>query len=143
MCKQVLGLFLEPDHPRGTNAVAPATPTPLDKQATHQRICTEALEQLALFPKGKEFLLQDGTVLPALEIVKMIGMTDEAKEHARVAVVALQGFEQTDTDTANDHIMLSYSWSSQPTILRLNDSLQRRQYVTWIGKPVILLTILS
>ena len=28
--------------------------------------------------------------------------------------------------------MLSYEWEMQPTILRINDSLQRRGYAVWV-----------
>ena len=43
------GLFLDPENPRGPNAVPPATPTPPDLQAICQLTCTEALQQLALW----------------------------------------------------------------------------------------------
>ena len=48
------GLFTDPDHPRGNNAVPPAVPVPEDTQAIWQRNFAEALQQLALYEPGRE-----------------------------------------------------------------------------------------
>ena len=58
-------------------------------------------------------------------------MTQEAQAHARGALIALHGVAEHDEVIAN-HIMLSYEWSDQPTVLRINESLKRRKYVTWL-----------
>ena len=34
------------------------------------------------------------------------------------------------------HIMLSYQWDSQPTVIRINESLKRRGYITWFDLEV-------
>ena len=59
-------------------------------------------------------------------------MTEEAKEHARGALIALQGIAKQDGEIVPNHIMLSYNWSDQETIMRVNNSLKRRKYITWI-----------
>jgi hypothetical protein len=129
----LLGLFLEPNHPRGLNAVPPATPTPTPVQASHQRICTECLQQLALFPSGRDRLLQDASVMSALEAVVERGLSAEAKDHARAALAALNGFAEREEDirAANQHVMLSYNWEHQSIVVRLNQSLLGRGYTTW------------
>ena len=142
------GLFLDADHPRGLRAqeiLGPAaSPTPVEIQAEWQQNYTEALAQLALFPAGKETLLADDAIVPALEAVVERGMTDEAKEFARNALISLRGFADPSHDPSSElarnksakvvpeHIMLSYEWSSQPTIVRTNSSLKRRGYITWL-----------
>ena len=45
--------------------------------------------------------------------------------------MALRGIDEHDDVTAN-HIMLSYNWGDQPTVTRINESLQRRKYITWL-----------
>ena len=37
-----------------------------------------------------------------------------------------------DEAVAAEHVMLSYEWSSQSVIVRINESLNRRGYVTWL-----------
>jgi hypothetical protein len=109
----ISGLFLDPDHPHGLRAkevlqFEAAAPTPLDIQAVYQQNYTEALEQLALFAPGKEALLRDEAAVAALETVVKQGMTDEAKEHARGALMALRGIDEDDDVAVPTHIMLSY-----------------------------------
>ena len=107
-----LGLFLDPDHPRGLRAKEilhdAANPTPVHVQQYFQRNYTEALEQLALFGPGREALLRDEAAAVALEAVVEHGMTEEAKEHARGALIALRGVVEADEVSAPNHIMLSY-----------------------------------
>ena len=74
---------------------------------------------------------QDHSIVASLQGVVDQGMTDEAKEHARGALIALQGVAEHD-DVAPNHIMLSYNWGDQPTIVRVNESLKRRKYITWL-----------
>ena len=108
-----------------------ASPTPLDAQAVWQRNYTEALEQLALSSPGKEALLCDEAAMAALEAVVELGMTEEAKEHARGALLALRGVAEHEAVVPN-HVMLSYCWEDQSTIVRINESLKRRRYSTWL-----------
>eukprot|EP01045_Picozoa_sp_COSAG04_P015950 COSAG04_NODE_1298_length_7325_cov_2.902989_5_plen_593_part_00 len=129
------GLFLDPDHPRGLRAneiLGPqAAPTPVEVQAVWQQNYAEALAQLALFPAGKDALLTDESVTAALEAVVEHGLSQEAKEFARGALIGLRGFAEHEVVVAN-HVMLSYEWEMQPTILRINDSLSRRGYAVWV-----------
>ena len=129
------GLFLNPDHPKGLRAkeiLGPAaTPTPVEVQAVYQQNNAEALAQLALFPAGKDALIADNSVTAALEAVVEHGLSQEAKEFARAALIGLRGFAEHELVVAN-HVMLSYEWEMQPTILRINDSLQRRGYAVWV-----------
>ena len=129
------GLFLDPDHPMGLRAkeiVGPqAAPTPVEMQAAWQQNYAEALAQLALFPAGKDALLADESVTAALEAVVERGLSQEAQEFARGALIGLRGFAEHEVVVAN-HVMLSYEWEMQPTILRINDSLQRRGYAVWV-----------
>ena len=92
----------------------------------------EVLEQLALFGPGKEALLGNESVVPALEAVVELGMTEEAKEHARGALIALLGVTEKHEVVVAKHVMLSYSWEDQSTIVRINESLKRRRYSTWL-----------
>jgi len=129
------GLFLDPDHPMGLRAkeiLGPqAIPTPGDVQAVYQQNYAEALAQLALFPAGKDALIADESVTAALEAVVEQGLSQEAQEFARGALIGLRGFAEHEVVVAN-HVMLSYEWEMQPTILRINDSLQRRGYAVWV-----------
>ena len=47
------------------------------------------------------------------------------------ALIGLRGFAEHEVVVAN-HVMLSYEWEMQPTILRINGSLQRRGYAVWV-----------
>jgi hypothetical protein len=102
-------MFLDPDHPKGLNAVAPATPTPLSIQAIYQRMSAEIVLQLALFPPGREALFHEAELQKALEQVAESGMTPEAREHAQGTLLALSDKEMQASDSKRPkHIMLSY-----------------------------------
>ena len=145
-CQQAIphllsGLFLAADHPRGLQSqeiLGPqAVPTPTEVQAVYQLAYAEALAQLALFPAGKTALLTfdsaDGSVVASLEAVVERGLSDEAQEFARTALMALRGFADVSDDVkVAEHIMLSYEWDVQATIVRINASLVRHGYVTWL-----------
>lgn len=133
----LLNLFLDPDHPKGlrTKEVLQsevAVPTPIEVQQVYQENYANALHQIALWEPGRETLLRDPAVTAALETVAKQGMTEGAKEHARGALIALQGIAKQDDAIVPQHIMLSYNWSDQETIMRVNKSLNRRKYITWI-----------
>ena len=106
-----LGLFVDPEnHPRGPNAVSPVKPATVEVQAAFQRNSAEALQQLALFPSGREALQHEAAVLKALEQVAQSAMTPEAREHAEATLLALSGKEMKATPAGEGpkHIMLSY-----------------------------------
>ena len=105
-----LGLFLDAEqHPRGQNAVPPSSPVPVEIQAIWQRNYAEALQQLALFPPGREAILQQPSIMKALEEVAERGMSPEAREHAEGALIALSDKEMQAVDgDGPKHIMLSY-----------------------------------
>ena len=96
--------------PQLKSNVAPAqAPVPVEVQAVWQRRVTETLLQLALFPSGREALLQEAAVLQSLEEVAQRGMTAEAREHAEGTLMALSDKEmQPSGSDGPKHIMLSY-----------------------------------
>jgi len=97
-------LLLDPDnHPRRPqpdfNDIAPAV----------QRNISEAIAQLAVYPPGREALLQDPTVTSSLEEVAAEGWTDEARHNAKSALLALSDHlpEAAGHVEERRHIMLS------------------------------------
>ena len=104
-----LCLFLDPENPRGSNAVPPLLPTPVEVQAIYQRNTAEALYQLALFPSGRDAILAEASMMQALEEVAERGMTAEAREYAEAALMALSDKEIHASEGGGPkHIMLSY-----------------------------------
>ena len=95
------------DNPRGINAVPPATPTPLELQATFQCTCVEALQQLALYAPGREAMLNEAFIVTALDEVVERGLTNEARLFARTALLALSEKQLVSKD-GQKHVMLSY-----------------------------------
>ena len=96
-----LALFIDPDHARAD--------TPVEIQQVYQRNYSEALQQLALFPPGREAILQEPSIVKALQEVAERGVTPEAREHAEVALLALSDKEmQASGSEGPKHIMLSY-----------------------------------
>lgn len=90
----MLGLFLDPKHPRGSAATPPAAQTPVLVQLIYQRNCAEALLQLALSALGKAALLADPAVLPALCMLSDemgVNATVEARELAQAVLVPTPG----------------------------------------------------
>ena len=67
-----------------------------------------------MYAPGRETLLDNWTVLEALQEVADKGMTDEAKEYARAALLSLKpptdGDSHCEDENENEprHIMLSY-----------------------------------
>ena len=81
-------------------------------QTTH----CECLAQMAVFPQGrKELLLQDPAlrVCEALQAVVERGLSDEAKEHAKSALLALSDTELVMVDEGQKHVMLSCAFPAQ------------------------------
>eukprot|EP01043_Picozoa_sp_COSAG02_P027933 COSAG02_NODE_1670_length_11394_cov_4.791855_4_plen_287_part_00 len=92
-------LLLDPEHPRA--GLQP------DLKAWCQLHHCEALAQLAVFSEGREALLADPTVYPALEAVAEDGLCDEAKHHASAALFALGDTKITQSVEGQKHVMLS------------------------------------
>jgi hypothetical protein len=98
--------------------------------------------------------MQEPSMREALQHVATEGWDDEAQRHAQAALAALSDHRQPDRDAAaaghspaanvaaaaaavaaghvQKHVMMSYSWSSQPTVQRINEALLQRGYLTWL-----------
>ena len=99
----VSGLLLAPDHPRQS--------APEAQRVWCQTMHAECLMQLAVFPPGREALLESPAVLGALEALAEQALSDEARDFGRGALIALTG-EQGGSPRAPDgsdgaHVMLS------------------------------------
>jgi hypothetical protein len=130
------GLMLDPEHPRSS--------LPDQTKIWLQQVHAECLVQLVGYPPGKEALLQNSAVVPAMESLATVssegsvGHSEEAREFARGVLLGLQGSGSgsssgsgSGSEVACRHIMLSYQWDVQQTIARLNNSLKARGYSTW------------
>ena len=91
----------------------------------------ECLAQLAVFPPGRQAILTEASVLPALQEVAATGLTEQARGHAEAALLALSDEALQMRSEGPKHVMLSYQWGVQATIQRLDESLKRRGYLTW------------
>ncbi len=148
----VSALLLDPDHPR-------ASMKPELKRWC-QQYHSECLAQLAMYKPAKEQLVQDQSVMAALEVVAESGMTVEAQQHAATALLALRDKEQKVTTEGQKHVMLSYQvgaspctrryrrgllhrvlcerylficmqWNNQRIVQRINENLIMRGHITW------------
>ena len=110
----------------------------------------ECLAQLALFPPGREALLQNSSVSEALQAVAESGLSPESREFAQGALLALSDTELISKE-GQKHVMLSCAsnclvtsllrrcltrfrvrtdqWDVQTIVQRINESLIRRGYV--------------
>ena len=68
---------------------------------------TECLAQLAVFKPAREALLQDGSVVPALEAVAQAGLSEAARELAAAALAALSDKKLMLVTEGQKHVMLS------------------------------------
>ena len=91
----------------------------------------ECLAQLAVFEPAREALLQDPSMLPALEAVAEAGLSEQSRDFAQAALLALSDKKLEMAVEGQKHIMLSYQWDAQGTIQRINESLISRGFVTW------------
>ena len=93
----------------------------------------EAIAQIAMYPPGRDALLQDPAVSEALHQVAAEGWEEEARQHAQAALAALSDRQQADwhPDPDHKHLMLSYQWDVQETIQRIVNELQARGFCTW------------
>jgi hypothetical protein len=99
---------------------------------------TEAIAQLAMYPRGRKALLQDPTVTEALQQVAAEGWEQEARKHAQAALAALAD-RQPDVCVriAQTHVMMSYQWDVQEVVKRIVNELQVRGYRTWFGAHTV------
>ena len=116
-------LLLDPDHPRAGMKE--------ELKIWCQEHHCEALLQLAVHEESREALLRDQSVAPALDAVAQTGMSQQAREQAAAALVALSDKTVVMSTEGQKHVMLSYQWDAQVTIKRTNQSLIGRGYVTW------------
>ena len=92
----------------------------------------ECLAQLAVYEPARQALLQDPTVLPALRAVAEAGLSAEARELAGSALLALSDKKlEMVAEGEQKHVMLSYQWDRQSMVVRINESLLNRGFVTW------------
>ena len=102
-----------------------------DLKAWCQQHHVEALAQLAVHDAGREALLRDGSVVPALQAVAEGGLSEGARELAAAALTALSDKKLQVVTEGQKHVMLSYQWDYQAIIKRLNECLIARRYATW------------
>ena len=107
-------LLLDQDHPRRDNPAALGKTDWEGAKGPVQRDFAEVLAQLAVFPPGREALLQDPSVRGALAQVAEEGYTEEARNFAEAALLALSDRQPIDTDQGGraraqrrQHIMIS------------------------------------
>jgi hypothetical protein len=126
-------LFLNLDHARqGQEEVI---------KAAIQQDATECFLQLALYEPGRLMLSDQVAVLEALHaLVDGRAFSEEAKLSARGALIAIEGrrdeleHEREDGDAeTHGHVMVSYQWDVQRTIVRIVRSMQSRGYDVWFG----------
>ena len=89
-------LLLDTDHPRRAQADFDTVAPPI------QCDFAEALAQLAMYPPGRAALLQEETVIEALQQVAAEGWTDEARRFAESALAALTD-RKPSRDAAHIH----------------------------------------
>ena len=93
----------------------------------------EAIAQLAMYPPGRDALLENPNVAEALQQVAVEGWTEEARLHAESALAALKPPEEhsEQVESGDKHVMVSYQWDVQRTIERIVRSLEARGYDVW------------
>ena len=91
-------LLLDPEHPQRAHPTFEANSVPV------QRDFTEALQQLAVFPAGREALLAEPSAAEALQHVAEHGWSEEAQECAQGALSALSDREAL-SDVDADHFL--------------------------------------
>ena len=92
-------LLLDPGHPRAEMKE--------DLKAWCQQHHCEALAQLSMHEDSRSALLQDPSVVPALEAVSKMGLTKQARAFAAAALVALRDKKLQMMVGGQKHVMLS------------------------------------
>ena len=113
------------------NAEFPARVLSHEGQSWLQTCHAECFAQLAVFPPGREALLRDPAVGEALQVVVDKGLCEQSRDFASAALMNLSDKELQLIAEGQLHVMFSYQWDHQSTIMRANESLQRRGYETW------------
>jgi hypothetical protein len=135
------GLLLHDEHPRNqADQLTGATPDAV--KAEVQRNYAEALSQVAVYAPGRDALLKDPSIVKSLEQLVDQTMTDEARDFARATLVALgitkaaaapqQRLGADGDKPPPPHIMASYNWDHQDTIMRVVAWLQTHGYLVWV-----------
>jgi hypothetical protein len=137
------GLLLDPEHPQITDPNTDWEAVKAPVQSTH----ISCLQQLALYGPGRDALRARQDVMDALVSVAADGWSRAAMIAAHGAVKALSdvvprpldggnqsllGEEGSDSGGGHGHVMLSYQWDHQRMVKRINGSLRRRGYTTWL-----------
>jgi hypothetical protein len=92
-------LLLNPDHPRADMKE--------ELKAWCQQHHCEAIAQLAVFEPARKALLEDGSVVPALEAVSTGGLSEATRELAAAALAALSDRKLQMVTDGQKHVMLS------------------------------------
>ena len=100
--RSVDALLLDPEHPH-----ADMKP---ELKTWCQQHHAECLAQLALFPPGREALLQNPSVSEALQAVAESGLSPESREFAQGALLALSDTELISKE-GQKHVMLSCAFN--------------------------------
>jgi hypothetical protein len=100
----------DPEHPRA--GLKP------ELKAWCQESHAECLAQLAVFTQGRQVLSQDPSVFEALEAVAAEGLSVEAQQHAKSALIALSDTGEIKTEDGQKHVMLSCELASCVLILK-------------------------
>ena len=103
-------------------------------KAAIQQDAAECFLWLAQTETGRELLAAAPAVLDALHAMESDASTEEAKESAHGALMAVEGRTREPEpaqDDATGWVMVSYSWEVQATIERIVRGLQVRSYDVW------------
>ena len=104
-------LLLDPEHARNRGDFGQSD----EVKAAIQCDAAECIMQLALFPPCRDMLQQDAGVLDALRMLVDKALTEEARQYAEGAVMALDpeaaAHHEVDVDAL--HVMMSYQWAVQ------------------------------
>jgi hypothetical protein len=109
-------LLLDLEHPRRAQPDFDVVAPPV------QQDFAEAIAQVAMFTRGREALLQDPSVVEALQQVAVEGLTDEAKLYAQSALLAMSDRQPEaghgQHADADKHVMLSCKHTSKLLVIR-------------------------
>jgi hypothetical protein len=130
----ISSLMLDPNH--GRKGIA--------QKIKHevQRDYAECIQQISLVPAGCEALRANPAVVEALDALAEHGWTDQARQSASATLFELcperintmhseQIGGRDGPGAKHGHVMISYQWDAQITILRLVNSLEQRKYAVW------------
>ena len=125
-------LMLDPGHARQ------GTPQAIKEQV--QGHYAECLQQISLFPAGRQALKANSAVVQTLDVLAVKGWTDAAKQSASATLFETSPermnrkvMEQPASNGTepDGHVFISYQWDVQEIIKRLVHTLEQRKYVVW------------